>query len=150
MTKISEMAGLIKARGEQVNAKRDTDFGAASADFISKAGDHVAELDAKIVEQADAEASQQGSHDDNFIASKDAMNAKIANFESNADPSVIDSLAEQAVEIIAADGELDNSILGFKVEQGEKLAALELLIGNETDVIAGMSGAEGGEDDPTE
>ena len=45
---IIHMASLIKARAEAVNAKRDEDYTAASADFISKAGDHVSELDAKI------------------------------------------------------------------------------------------------------
>ena len=150
MSNISEMAGLIKARAEAVNAKRDTDYTAASADFISKAGDHVSELDAVIAEQAVKAAAQQSLHDNNFVASKQSMDDKIANFESNVDPEKVDSLSEQVAAILAADAILDNSILTFKTDQGAILAALEIAIGNEADVIEGMGlgeGEEGGEEE---
>ena len=150
MSNISEMAALIKARAELVNTKRDTEYTAASADFVSKAGDHVSELDAKIAEQETAAIAQQSSHDDNFVASKQSMDGKIANFESNADQGAVDSLAEQVAAILAADAILDNSILTFKTDQGAILAALEIAIGNEADVIDGMGLGEGGDGEEEE
>jgi hypothetical protein len=150
MSNISEMAALIQARAEAVNAKRDTDYIAASEDFISKAGDHVSELDAVIAEQAVKAAAQQLAHDDNFVASKQSMDAKIANFESNVDPAKVDSLSEQVAAILAADAILDNSILTFKSDQGAILAALEIAIGNEADVIDGMGLGEGGDGEEEE
>ena len=138
MSNISEMAAFIKARAELVNTKRDTDYTAASADFVSKAGDHVSELDAKIAEQETAAIAQQSSHDDNFVASKQSMDGKIANFEANTDQGAIDSLAEQVAAILAADEILDNSILQFQNNQAALLVALEAEIGNEADVIEGM------------
>ena len=145
MSNISEMAALIKARAEAVNAKRDTDYTAASTDFIAKAGDHTSELVAKIAEQAAAAEAQQLAHDDNFVASKQSMNTKIANFEANADEGAIDSLSEQVAAILAADAGLDESILLFQNNQATLLAALEAEIGNEADVIEGMGLAFEGE-----
>ncbi len=138
MSNISEIGGLIKARAEAVNAKRDTDYTAASADFISKAGDHVSALDELIAGQAATAEAQQLAHDDNFVASTQLMNDKIANFESNVDPDEINSLSEQVAAILAADGILDDSILQFQNNQNLFLAALEAEIGNEADVIEGM------------
>ena len=146
---IVHMASLIKARAEAVNAKRDEDFTAASTHFITEAGNHVSALDELIAGQAANAEAQQLAHDDNFVASTQLMNDKIANFESNVDPDEINSLSEQVAAIYAADNLLDDSVFQLKHNQSTLLAALEAEIGNEADVIEGMGlgeGEEGGEE----